>query len=245
MADELEALQKLERADLSEENRASLAKIREELESKDPETWMEWTKRKVFGVMKWVVPAAALAGGVAATAYVGKQAYDAMQPTVESAAHREVNERITEINESFGELETASGTLLLKMLDFMIALKNKATTYEGASTLLVGAWDAAVAEAVDLVKNGDTSPDLLIAKIKEIVAADPDLTQKMDAIFASYEDLKKKKDAFAESGKKAVEFNDQDAHELWLDYKREFWTEMMDKRSALTTSDPASESPKP
>lgn len=245
MADELEALEQLEKAELSEAGRARLAAIREELESKDPETWMEWTKRKVFGVMRWVVPAAALTAGAVGAAYVGKQAYDAMEPTVESAAHREVDERIAEITESFNELKNASGSLLLKMLDFMIALKDKASTYAGVSTLAIGVWDGLWAEGEDLIRNGDTSPDKLIAKMKEIVSADPLLTQKMDAIFASYDELKKKKEAFEESGKKAVSFTDKDAEELWVDYKREFWTEMMDKRNALSTSAPASESPKP
>ncbi len=94
-------------------------------------------------------------------------------------------------------------------------------------------WDAVWAEKEDYLANGDTSPDKLIAKMKEIVANDPELSGKMDGIFAAYEDLKLKKDAFEKAGKGAFEAKDQDAIEFFQDYKREFWTEMLNKRETL------------
>lgn len=231
--EELKAVEKLKGASLSPAARANLDAIEAELRAKETETWMDRFKSRVWKVMKWAGIGAVGVATVGGVAYVGKQAADAFPAAVETAANREVNERMTAINASFEGLKASSGTLLLKMLDFMIALKDKGSTYEGLSSMAVTTWEGIWADSAELITSGDTSPDHIIAKMKEIVTADPILATKMEAIFASYEDLKKKKDAFVASGQQAIEFNDQDAQELWVDYKREFWTEMLDKRDAL------------
>ncbi len=230
---ELAALEQLEKANLSEEGRARLAKIREELEAKTPEDWMDKFKSRVWKVMKWVGIGAVGVATVGGVAYVGKQAVDAFPTAVETAAKREVKERVEAVQFAFGELQRSAGGLLLKLYDFMIALKDKASTLEGLSTMASSMWDAVWAEKEDYLANGDTSPDKLIAKMKEIVANDPELSGRMDGIFAAYEDLKLKKDAFETAGKGAFEAKDQDAIEFFQDYKREFWTEMLNKRETL------------
>lgn len=240
--EDLKAVEKLKSASLSPAARANLDAIEAELRAKETETWMDKFKSRVWKVMKWAgigVVGVATVGGVA---YVGKQAMDAFPAAVETAANREVKERVEAVKLAFGELQGAAGGLLLKLYDFMIALKNKATTIEGLSELISGVWDGAWAEGKDYLATGDASPDKLIAKMKEIVANDPELSGKMDGIFVAYEDLKLKKDAFEAVGKGAFEANDQDAIEFFQDYKREFWMEMKGKGQELSTSSPKSES---
>lgn len=243
--EDLKAVEKLKGASLSSTARANLDAIEAEIRAKETETWVDKFKSRVWKVMKWVGFGAVGAATVGGAVYVGKQAVDAFPTAVETAANREVKERVEAVQFAFGELQRSAGGLLLKLYDFMIALKNKATTVEGLSGMASSMWDGIWAEGEDYMASGDTSPDKLIAKMKEIVANDPELNSAMDAIFAAYEDLKLKKDAFEAAGKGAFEANDQDAVEFFQDYKKEFWTEMKGKGRRLSTSSPASESPKP
>ncbi len=239
---DLEALDRLAEADLSEESRASLDAIRSEIEGREPEGIMRKTRRALGKIFKWIVVPGLAVGAVGTTIYAGKQALDAFPSAVEVAAKREVNERMVAIQGAFAELQGTAGSLLLKLYDLMIAMKDKATSWDGASTLAVGLWDGIWADGADWLATGDKSPDKLIAEMKRRLSDDPVISAKMDSVFAAYEELKKKKEALEAAGKGAFEANDQDAAEFYEDYKKEFWKEMLGKGGNLTTSAPASES---
>lgn len=240
--EELKAVEKLKSASLSPAARANLDAIEAELRARETETWMDKFKSRVWKVMKWMGVGAVGVATVGGVAYVGKQAVDAFPSAVETAANREVKERVEAVKLAFGELQGAAGGLLLKLYDFMIVLKDKATTVEGLSTMASSMWDGIWDEGKDYLATGDASPDKLIAKMKEIVANDPELSGKMGGIFAAYEDLKLKKDAFEATGRGAFEAKDEDAVEFFNDYKNEFWKEMKGKGQQLSTSSPKSES---
>ncbi len=238
---ELDALEQLEKAELSPEGRRNVEALRAEIESREPEGIMRITRRALAKIFKWIVVPGLAVGGAA---YVGKQAMDAFPTAVEAAAHREVNERLSAIQGAFAELQGAAGSLLLKLYDLLMAMKDKASSWDGASTLAVGVWDGLWKDGAEWWATGDKSPDKLISELRHRLSDDPVVSAKMDAVFASYEELKKKKDKLEAAGQGAFQANDQDAIEFYNDYKREFWKEMLGKGNSLSTSAPALESPK-
>lgn len=221
---------------LSPEARRELEELHGQVEREPKEDLPSFRERfqaRVRQVMKWVGIGAvglATAGGIA---YVGKQAVDALPGAVETAAEREVNERIELVKTAFGELQTAAGTLLLKLMDFLIALKDKASTWEGISGMAVSVWDGIWSDAAEYLASGNTSPDKTLEKMKQMVSGDPVLAAKMDDIFSAYADLNAKKEALDGVATKIQSFDDQDALEFFSDYKKEFWDEMRGKGKEL------------
>jgi hypothetical protein len=243
-AETLAAVKRLKEAELSPQARDALDVIEAELSAAEPRTWMDTFRSRVSKAMTWVGIGAVGVATIGGLGYVGTQAVEAFPTAVETAAKREVKERVEAVQLAFADLQGAAGGLLLKLYDFMIALKDKATTAKGLSELASSMWDGIWAEGRDYFATGDKSPDKLIATMKEMVASDAELSGKMEAIFAAYENLKIKKDAFEAVGKGAFEANDTDALEFFEDYKREFWMEMKGKGRELSTSSPAPESPR-
>ena len=235
----LDAIEQLRKAKLSPRARADLNAIEAELRADETETWMDRFQSRVWRVMKWVGIGAVGVAAIGGAAYVGKQAIDAFPTAVETAAKREVSERVVAVQFAFGELQQSAGALLLKLYDFMVALKDKAGTYQGLSTMATGVWAGLWADGTELLANGDTSPDQLIGKMKEIVANDPQLSVSMNAIFGAYEDLKNKKNSLEAAGQGAFTANDRDAIEFFQDYKSAFWREMRGKELVVTSA-PAS-----
>ncbi|MFA5792927.1 MAG: hypothetical protein WC897_03610 [Candidatus Gracilibacteria bacterium] len=225
--DHLATLRKIDETQLSADGQRALALVREELKSKVPKRTTADLRERILKIMKWALPALALtAGGV----YTTEQAIDATRPALEMAMHREFGERKAEIQEAVNDLQSSAGNLLLKLLDFMIALKEKAGTVKGAAEMATGfwkgIWNGGRKDVKELVIEGDTSPDELIQGLKAIVSGDTQLSKKVTEIFTAYEDLKSKKDILENVGEEATKFGTKDAKEFWDDYKRSLWKEM-------------------
>lgn len=154
---------------------------------------------------------------------------DAFPQAVETAANREVKERVEVIKVAYEELNQAAFTLLRTLYEFLLAVKEKATTWEGVSKAAGSLWQGIWDDGAEYLANGDSSPDQILGQIKSMVEDDPVLSQKLTEVFASYDKLKTEKDEFEQAGKSAFEANDTDAKEFYEDYKKEFWDEMLQR----------------
>lgn len=201
----------------------------------EPESWTDYFEERVWKAMKWVGIIGAGALIVGGGAYAVKQATDSFPTAVETAVKRELKERTEVVKKAISDIENASGVLLMKLLDFIIALKDKGSTFAGISGMAVTAWEGIWSDAKEYVTSGDTSPDETLKKIKEIVTSDPTLSSKMDGIFAAYNDLTGKKDALERVANGISSVTDQDESEFLRDWKQKFWEEMRGKGPQLKT----------
>lgn len=205
----------------------------DEKPKEDVLSWSERFKQGVYKAMKWTGIIAVGAAVVGGAAYVGKQAADSFPTAVKSSASRELEERTGAVKEAISDLESASGILLMKLLDFMIALKDKGSTWEGVSGMAVTAWSGMWSDAKEYLASGEKSPDKTLAKMKEIVTSDPALSGKMDEIFTAYDNLKGKKEALEHLASTITTVTDEDTRQFLGDWKGKFWEEMRGKGEQL------------
>jgi len=232
MADEsLEGLAKVDERKLSPKGREALAEVKGELlAAKTPETWMEWTREKVWTAMKWVGigtgiaavgAVAAGAGGVLGFTYGTEKAAEVAPEVMVGVASREVDERLKELSEFW---ETVKPLLLSgvgQVGEFLEELKKKGSSLEGIQTGAMALYNGFKNDGVEWIATGDTSLDQTVVEIAKAVEADPDLAPKWKAIMATYGKLKAKQAELPALSARLTSVTPEDRAQIESDVKRE------------------------
>ena len=234
--------------EVSASARADLAKeLADQAKDKAVDTQQESTWEKVKGCMGWLLLGTGLAVGAGAAVYTFKQATDAVPAAAEEAGKEILQGRMDLVRTRFGVMEQASGDLLLKLMAFMVALKNTATTLEGLEELIPHMWDAVWDTTKNRLATGEWSADASVAQITDLVKKVPALSGAWAQVEGSYAKVTAAKDSFEALGTDLTTATDEDARIFWEDYRKHFWNEMLQKGEGLktpATSSPALESPK-
>ena len=232
MADEsLEGLEKVDETKLSTEGRAALAKVKGEiLAAQTPETWMEWTKERVWSVMKWVGigtgiaavgAVATVAGGALGFTYGTEKAAEVAPEVMVGVASREVDERLKELSDFWESVKPILLTGVTQLGDFLEELKKKGTTWEGAKVATRAVLKGLGNDGVQWMSTGDTSLDQTVAEITKAVEADPVLAPKWEAIMATYGKLKGKQAELPALSARLTSVTKEDRAQIEEDVKRE------------------------
>lgn len=206
------------------------------LEMKGVEIQRKSTLDRVKGCMGYLFLAGSVAVGSAAAVYTVKQAADAVPGAAEDAAAEIFDQRVEMLKSRFAVLEQESGDLLLKLMAFMIAIKNTASSIEGLANLAGHVWDGLWADGADYLANGDTSPDKSLTQILELVKNDPILLASWTEVESAYSKVIVAKDNFAALAEDLKVTKDEGTAIFWKEYKEHFWDEMRQKGEGLKTT---------
>ena len=203
---------------------------------KSVETQQKSTLDKVKGCLGWLLLTGTVAIGSGAAVYTIKQASDAVPGAAEDAASEILDQRMEMLKSRFAVLEQASGDLLLKLMAFMIAIKNTASSIEGLANFAGHVWDGLWADGADYLANGDTSPDKSLTQISDLVKNDPILSASWTEVESAYSKVLVTKDNFAVLGEDLKVTKDEGTAIFWKEYKEHFWDEMKQKGEGFKTT---------
>lgn len=200
---------------------------------KSVETQQKSTWSKVKGCLGWLFLAGSVAVGSGVAVYTIKQATDAVPGAVEDAAAEILGQRMEMLKSRFAVLEKASGELLLRLMSFMIAIKNMTSSIDGIENLAVHVWGGLWADGADYLVGGDTSPDKSLEQISDLVKNDPILSAAWLEVNTAYSTVIVAKDNFAALGKDLTTTTDENTRIFWKEYTEHFWDEMKQKGEGL------------
>jgi hypothetical protein len=161
-------------------------------------------------------------------AILGKQAVDAVEPTIEGVLSRETEERKAEMKAFLDKSVETANKLVEAILDFLVLLGKDIATWEGASQIVSTFLRSLARNVFETIESKGTnlSPDKVIEEVRVLVQDSPDLVRKWDEIAGYVAELQAIPVALEELERSVTTFDDEDKKEAWRDYKKHLWKEI-------------------